>query len=58
MAPPDSFFQAQTRSMKASRDMSWRDLPSAASCRSTTICVAMPAWSLPTTQLVSSPSIR
>ena len=58
IAPPDSSFHDQTRSTNASRPMSWRDVPSALSCCSTTICVAMPAWSVPTCQSVSSPRIR
>ena len=33
-------------------------LPSALSCCSTTICVAIPAWSVPTCQSVLSPLIR
>jgi hypothetical protein len=43
IVPPDSSFQAQTRSTNASRPRSWRLAPSSASWRSTTICVAMPA---------------
>ncbi len=43
MVPPESSFHAQTRSMKASRVMSVRRWPAALICRSTTICVAMPA---------------
>ncbi len=56
--PPDSSFHCHTRSIKASRPISCRVvLPSAASVRSTTICVAMPAWSVPGCQSVSNPCI-
>ena len=47
MVPPDCAFHCQTRSRKASRVRSVRRTPCAFSCRSTTICVAMPAWSVP-----------
>ncbi|CAM5661392.1 hypothetical protein SALBM135S_04863 [Streptomyces alboniger] len=56
--PPDSPFHCQTRSMNASRPRSWRDLPSLPSSRSTTFCVAMPAWSMPGCQSVSWPCMR
>ena len=58
MVPPDSSFQRHTRSTKASRPTSSFVLPSAASWRSTTTCVAMPAWSVPGTQSALKPSIR
>ena len=59
MVPPDCAFQAQTFSTKASRPMSRRPmLPSAARLRSTTIWVAMPAWSVPGTQSTASPLMR
>ena len=58
MPPPDSAFQAQTRSVKASRPMAWRVVPAAASWRSTTIWVAMPAWSVPGCQSASRPCMR
>ena len=48
-----------TASTKASRPMSWRDIPfSRASVFSTTVCVAMPAWSVPGTHSVVRPRIR
>ncbi len=58
IAPPDSAFHCQTRSTNFSRPRSWRDCPSAASCRSTTFWVAMPAWSMPGSQSASYPCIR
>ena len=59
MVPPDSAFQAQTRSRNFARPMSrrpgsWRSI----NCRSTTICVAMPAWSVPGCHSTSRPRIR
>jgi hypothetical protein len=48
----------QTRSTKASRPSSLRDVPSFASCFSTTFCVEMPAWSYPGCQSVSKPRMR
>ena len=59
MAPPDSAFQAQTRFTKSSRPSSrrpgcWRSI----SWRSTTIWVAMPAWSVPGCQSTSRPRMR
>ncbi len=59
MAPPDSAFQAQTFSRNFSRPSarrfgSWRSI----SCRSTTIWVAMPAWSVPGCQSTSRPRMR
>jgi hypothetical protein len=47
MAEPDSSFQRQTRSTNCSRPRARREVPSASSWRSTTIWVAMPAWSVP-----------
>ena len=47
MVEPDCSFHAHTRSTNASRPMARREVPSASSWRSTTICVAMPAWSVP-----------
>ncbi len=58
MAPPDSAFQRQTSSTKASRPIAWRVVPLAARRRSTTIWVAMPAWSVPGCQRVSRPCMR
>src|SRR5713101_7324984 len=46
---PDCCFHSHTRLTKRSRPRSWRVLPSDSSWRSTTICVAIPAWSAPTT---------
>ena len=37
--------QSQVRSRNASRPISWRVVPSAISCFSTTFCVEIPAWS-------------
>ena len=44
--------------MNAFRPRSDRSLPSAASWRSTTFWVAMPAWSVPGTHSTSCPSMR
>ena len=51
-------FQSQTWSMNFLRPRSWRLRPASWSWRSTTICVAMPAWSVPGTQSVLSPFMR
>jgi hypothetical protein len=45
--PPDSSRHSHTRATNASRPRSWRETPSLRSSRSTTFCVAMPAWSVP-----------
>ncbi|GJE41843.1 hypothetical protein AEGHOMDF_1012 [Methylobacterium soli] len=59
MAPPDSAFQAQTRSTKASRPRLRRSgAPVSARRRSTTIWVAMPAWSMPGCHSTSRPRMR
>ena len=60
MAPPDSAFHAQTRSTKASRPMrrGGRAAARSMSWRSTTIWVAMPAWSVPGCQSTSLPRMR
>ncbi len=59
MVPPDCSFHSQTFSRKASRPISRRPgWPDFASSRSTTICVAIPAWSCPGCQSVSKPRIR
>ncbi len=58
MAPPDSAFHCHTRSMKPSRPSACRVVPSAASWRSTTIWVAMPAWSVPGCHSASRPCMR
>ncbi len=47
MVEPDCSFHAHTRLTNSSRPSSRRDVPSASSWRSTTIWVAMPAWSVP-----------
>jgi hypothetical protein len=54
-SPPS---RPSTRSRKASRPMVRRSLPSDASLRSTIICVAMPAWSVPGCHRVGRPRIR
>ncbi len=41
--PPDSSFHSHTLATKDSRPSSTLLVPAALSCRSTTICVAMPA---------------
>jgi hypothetical protein len=58
MVEPECSFQRHTRSTNLSRPRSWRLLPCSSSWRSTTIWVAMPAWSVPTTQFVLSPRMR
>ena len=58
ISPPYCSFHAHTRSTNASRPMSRRSMPSLRSSRSTTTCVAMPAWSMPGTQSASKPCIR
>ena len=58
MVPPDWPFHSHTSSMNFSRPRSLRLSPWALSWRSTTICVAMPAWSVPTCHSVSWPRIR
>ena len=60
MVPPDCAFHSQTLATNASRPSSRRPwlLPDAASWRSTTICVAMPAWSVPGCQSTSWPRMR
>ena len=59
IVPPDSFFHSHTLSINASRPISVRDgWFSAASLRSTTICVAIPAWSVPTCHKELKPSMR
>ena len=58
MVPPYSRRHSQHASMNSSRPRSWRDLPSAASFCSTLFCVAMPAWSVPTTHSVGRPVMR
>ena len=60
MVPPDCAFHSQTLATKPARPSSRRPwlLPDAASWRSTTICVAMPAWSVPGCQSTSWPRMR
>ena len=59
MVPPDCSFHSQTLLTNASRPISRRlMLPVRASSRSTTICVAIPAWSSPGCQSTSKPRIR
>ena len=59
MVPPDSAFQAQTFSRNSSRPMRAAvGLLRSISWRSTTIWVAMPAWSVPGCQSTSLPRMR
>ncbi len=59
IVPPDSSFQAQTSLRNASRPIVRRSVRfSLASLRSTIICVAMPAWSVPGCQSTSRPRMR
>ena len=59
MVPPLSAFHSQTLSTKASRPIDRRSaLPAFASSRSTTIWVAMPAWSVPGSHSTALPFIR
>ena len=58
IAPPLVSFQSHTRAVKFLRPRSWRLMPFSWSWRSTTICVAMPAWSVPGTHSVFSPCMR
>ena len=53
MVPPDWRFHAQTFSTNSSRPRSSLVTPSVASCRSTRVWVAMPAWSMPGSQSTS-----
>ena len=55
---PDVAFQSQTWATKFLRPRSWRLTPLSCSWRSTTICVAMPAWSVPGTHSVLKPRMR
>ena len=56
--PPDWAFHSQTFSWNLSRPKSRREMPSLASSRSTTIWVAMPAWSMPGCHSTSRPRMR
>jgi hypothetical protein len=58
IVPPDSSFQAQTRRTNSSRPRSRRWIWRSMSWRSTTIWVAMPAWSIPGCQSTSRPRMR
>ena len=59
MVPPLSAFHCQTRSRNFSRPMSRRPGSCRSiNCRSTTICVAMPAWSVPGCHSTSRPRMR
>ena len=58
IVPPLCSFHFQTRSMKASRPSSCREIPSFPSSRSTTFWVAIPAWSVPGSQRALRPFIR
>lgn len=59
MVPRDLIFCCQTRFSNSSRPISTRvGSPLAAMSRSVTICVAMPAWSVPGCHSVSKPRIR
>ena len=58
MPAPVPRFHAHTLSMNASRPSAVRLVPCASSCRSTTICVAIWAWSVPVCQSVRLPSMR
>src|ERR1039457_4554204 len=58
MVSPYCSFHAQTRFSNSSRPRSRRLIPSSASLRSTTICVAIPAWSVPGSHNVLSPRMR
>ena len=58
MVPPYSRRQSQHASMNFSRPISRRLMPSLLSFLSTLVCVAMPAWSVPTIQRVERPRMR
>ena len=58
MVSPDLAFHCQTRFSNSSRPRSRQLMPSFSSWRMTTIWVAMPAWSVPGSQRVLSPSMR
>ncbi len=58
MVLPDFSFHSQTFFTKSGRPRSWRLMPCSCNWRSTTICVAMPAWSVPGIQAVLKPCMR
>ena len=58
MVLPEDSFQSHTFSKNFSRPKSWRETFWASSWRSTTIWVAIPAWSVPGTHKVFLPDMR
>jgi hypothetical protein len=58
MIEPCSCLHTQHSSMNFSRPTSWREKPCFASFCSTLFCVAMPAWSVPSTHRVGRPVMR
>ena len=58
MVLPEVSFHSHTFSKNFSRPKSWRETFWASSWRSTTICVAIPAWSVPGTHKVFLPDMR
>ena len=58
MVAPDSSRQFQTRRTNSSRPSSSRVRLTRSSIRSTTFCVAMPAWSVPQIQSALRPCMR
>jgi hypothetical protein len=58
MVAPELAFQSHTWATKFLRPRSCRDWPASCNCRSTTICVAMPAWSVPGSHSVLWPRMR
>ncbi|MDT4801767.1 hypothetical protein FQZ97_344790 [compost metagenome] len=58
MVLPDFSFHSHTRATKFLRPRSWRLTFCSCSWRSTTIWVAMPAWSVPGTHSVLAPFMR
>ena len=58
MMPPYSWVQSQQASTNLSRPISRRLMPSLLSFLSTLVCVAIPAWSVPSTQRVDLPRMR
>ena len=58
MVEPDSSFHAHTRPTNESRPRSRRERPSLRNWFSTTIWVAIPAWSVPSCHSVLKPRIR
>ena len=58
MLSPVLSFHSQTLATKPSRPMSSNAMPWARSCRSTTICVAICAWSVPVCHSARAPFMR